>query len=145
MHRAVNQMLEVEPVFLVSRSVLSFIAVVKNSDDQYKIIWLCEILLSIKQPCSSVCPKKALEMLLTWSKKQHLKQKIEYFDLQQAWNFILFKFCEPDSQPAIKPFFTGLQIFHRYVQLCQIYESVNLLKICPLHHLAGAVDESLAD
>ena len=34
-----------------------------NSRDRYEIIGLQEILHSIKQPCRSVCQKKALEML----------------------------------------------------------------------------------
>ena len=36
--------------------------VILYSRDRYEIIMLLEILHSIKQPCSSACKKKALEM-----------------------------------------------------------------------------------
>ena len=41
---------------------LSYSMVVLYSRDRYEIIGLLKLLHSIKQPCSSVCLKKALEM-----------------------------------------------------------------------------------
>ena len=51
-----------------------------NNRDRYEIIGLHKILHSIKQPCSSVWPKKAFEMHQSCT--LFINQKIEYFDLQ---------------------------------------------------------------
>ena len=49
-------------VYVITYKVLfglfSFITVAMNSSDQFEIIGLYKILLSIKQLCSSVCLKK---------------------------------------------------------------------------------------
>ena len=62
--------------------------VVLYSRDQYKIIGLLKISHSIKQPCSNVCLKKALEMhqkCLNNAVSLLSKTENQIFDLQQAF------------------------------------------------------------
>ena len=76
-------------VVYVHTWIVSFIAVAMNNRDQCKIIGLCKISHSIKQPCRSVCLKKAVE-------------KIQYSKLlkfQASPKFCLTN-CQTASQPA---------------------------------------------
>ena len=103
--------------------------------------------LYIKQPCSSVWLKKALEMhqkCLNNAVPLLTKRKIEYFDLQQAFKMSylaqILSAQLPNCLPACrKTQFRKVQACRfsiGYVQSHWINEFLDLLKICPLCHLA---------
>ena len=60
----------IKATIVAQESLNLFIVVTMNSRDQYEIIGICKTSHSIKQPCSSVCLKKALEI--------HQKCKMQY-------------------------------------------------------------------
>ena len=55
-------MLACSKILVILLPYISYNTVVLYSRDRYEIIGFLKISYSIKQPCSSVCLKKALEM-----------------------------------------------------------------------------------
>ena len=91
---------------LIGDILISFIAAKMNSRDWYEIIGLYKILLSIKQPCSSVCLKKALKML-----KKCWNNAVSWLNKAENWIFHPNFICWTASQPAARNFHAKSKIF----------------------------------
>ena len=87
---------------------ISFIAEAMNSRDWYEVIGFCQISSSIKQPCSSVCLRKALKIHQScWNNAVPLLNKAEnrifWSTVQQAFKISSLAQILPASLPAVKP------------------------------------------
>ena len=84
--------------------ILSVIAVAMNRRDRHEIIGLHKISHSIKQPCSSVCLKKALKLaekcctLTKQSGKSNILIYSKRLNFRSSINFVSQTACLPVSR-----------------------------------------------
>ena len=97
------------------RMLLSFIVVTMSSRSRYEIIGLHKISHFIKQACSSTCLKSisnVSKLLMQCNTLAKQSRKLNILIYGKLLKFqALLKFCQPASQPAVRPVPLGLQIF----------------------------------